>query len=129
MIMCIKTTFEMGKNMTSITNLLYNNEIKDIKTRHNFRVGDMICVHLQIKEGVKERIQLFEGLCIAKSGTGLSETFTVRRANMKGRIERIFPIFMPSIKNIVVRQSNKVRRAKLYYLRYLSGKKARLKKI
>lgn len=127
--MCIKTTFEMGKNMTSITNLLYNNEIKDIKTRYNFRVGDMICVHLQIKEGVKERIQLFEGLCIAKSGTGLSETFTVRRANMKGRIERIFPIFMPSIKNIVVRQSNKVRRAKLYYLRYLSGKKARLKKI
>ena len=107
---------------------IYEHEIQNINIIHTFSIGDMVSVHLRIKEGVKERIQIFEGLCIKRKGKGLSQTFVVRRTNTKGHMERIFPLLMPSIQSIVVKQSNKVRRAKLYYVRYLLWKKAREKK-
>lgn len=103
-----------------------HSEMKDPYTIH---IGDVLSIHLNIKEGTKKRIQIFQGVCIAKKGKGIEKTFTVRRTDFKGRIERIFPIFMPSIEKVVIRQKSKVRRAKLYYLRKLFGKKARLKKL
>lgn len=91
-----------------------------------FRVGDTLKVFVRIVEGEKERIQAFEGLVIGKKGTGIRETFTVRRISFNVGIERIFPLHSPRIESIKVIRRAKVRRAKLYYLRDLRGKKARL---
>ena len=104
-------------------------EISEIKDPYIFHIGDVLSIHLNVKEGTKERIQIFQGICIAKKGKGIEKTFTIRRTDFKGRIERIFPLFMPSIEKIVIKQKSRVRRAKLYYLRNLFGKKARLKKL
>ena len=91
-----------------------------------FRVGDTVRVDVWVKEGKKERIQAFEGLVIAKSGGGVSETFTVRKKSGTVGVNRIFPVNAPTIDKIVVVKKGKVRRAKLYYLRALTGKKARI---
>lgn len=91
-----------------------------------FRVGDTLKVNVRIIEGEKERIQAFEGLVIGKKGSGIRETFTVRRISFNVGIERIFPLHSPRIESIKVIRRAKVRRAKLYYLRELRGKKARL---
>ncbi|MGF1573321.1 MAG: 50S ribosomal protein L19 [Sumerlaeia bacterium] len=91
-----------------------------------FRVGDTLKVFVRIVEGEKERIQAFEGLVIGKKGTGIRETFTMRRISFNVGIERIFPLHTPRIESIKVIRRAKVRRAKLYYLRELRGKKARL---
>ena len=93
----------------------------------DFSVGDTIKVDVKIVEGDKERIQAFEGLCIARSGGGLNESFTVRKISYGEGVERIFPIFSPKIAGITVLKKGKVRRAKLYYLRELTGKSARIK--
>ncbi|MBR1602861.1 MAG: 50S ribosomal protein L19 [Synergistaceae bacterium] len=92
-----------------------------------FRPGDTLRVHVKIKEGTRERIQVFEGIVIARQHGGLDETFTVRKISNGIGVERIFPLHCPSIDKIEVQRLGKVRRAKLYYLRKLSGKAARIK--
>ena len=93
----------------------------------DFRPGDTLRVHVKVKEGVRERIQVFEGIIIARQHGGLNETFTVRKISSGVGVERIFPLHCPSIDRIEVKRLGKVRRAKLYYLRKLSGKAARIK--
>ncbi len=92
-----------------------------------FRAGDTVAVHYKIKEGDRERIQIFEGVVIAKKGGGVRETFTVRKISYGIGVERIIPLHSPLIEKIEVKRLGKVRRAKLYYLRGLSRKAARIK--
>ncbi len=92
-----------------------------------FEIGDTIKVHVKIKEGDKERTQAFEGVVIARKNTGLGENIVVRKMSFGTGIERIFPINAPVIDRIEVIRTGRVRRAKLYYLRGLKGKAARLK--
>ena len=91
------------------------------------RIGDTIRVHNRIKEGNRERIQMFEGTVIAKHGGGISETFTVRRVSYGVGVEKTFPIHSPNVDKVVVFREAKVRRAKLYYLRDRVGKAAKVK--
>ena len=91
------------------------------------RIGDTIRVHNKIKEGTRERIQMFEGTVIAKHGGGISETFTVRRVSYGVGVEKTFPLQSPNVDKIVVFREAKVRRAKLYYLRDRVGKAAKVK--
>ena len=92
-----------------------------------FRPGDTVRVHVKIKEGDKERLQAFEGTVIARKNSGMGETVTVRKISFGHGVERIFPVQAPVIDHIDVVRTGKVRRAKLYYLRALKGKAARLK--
>ena len=92
-----------------------------------FEVGDSVDVHTKILEGEKERIQLFEGVCIKMHGGGITRTFTVRKMSHGVGVERIFPLHSPRIAGIKVLRHGKVRRAKLYYLRDRRGKAARIK--
>lgn len=92
-----------------------------------FNVGDTVKVDVQIKEGNRERIQVFEGTVIAKKGSGIAETFTVRKISYGCGVERIFPVHSPSVKDVKVVRRGKVRRAKLYYLRDRIGKAAKVK--
>lgn len=92
-----------------------------------FRPGDTIRVHVKIKEGEKERLQIFEGTVIARKNTGMGETVTVRKISFGQGVERIFPIHAPVIDHIDMVRTGRVRRAKLYYLRALKGKAARLR--
>lgn len=92
-----------------------------------FRTGDTIRVHVKIKEGEKERLQAFEGVVIARHNTGMGETITVRKVSFGQGVERIFPVNAPVIDKIDVVRTGRVRRAKLYYIRGLRGKAARLK--
>ena len=94
-----------------------------------FGIGDTVTVHNRIKEGDKERIQLFEGTVIARHGGGISETFTVRRVSYGCGVEKTFPIHSPNVAKVVVTRRGVVRRAKLYYLRDRVGKSAKLKEI
>jgi large subunit ribosomal protein L19 len=91
-----------------------------------FRPGDNLRIHVRIVEGDKERIQLFEGVCIRRSGGSVRETFTVRKTSYGVGVERTFPLHSPRVDKIEVVSYGKVRRAKLYYLRELSGKAARI---
>jgi len=93
----------------------------------HFRPGDTLRVHFTIREGEKERIQVFEGVCIARGGSRLSETFTVRKISNSIGVERIFPVHSPRIARLEVAAIGRVRRAKLYYLRERSGKAARIR--
>ena len=92
-----------------------------------FEVGDVIRVHNKIKEGTRERIQLFEGTVIAKHGGGISETFTVRRISYGVGLEKTFPLHSPNVEKVDLVRAGKVRRAKLYYLRDKVGKDAKVK--
>ena len=92
----------------------------------NFRAGDTLRVHCKIREGDKERIQIFEGVCIARKGGGISASFIVRKTSYGIGVERIFPLHSPQLDRIEVASAGKVRRAKLYYLRKLFGKAARI---
>ncbi|MFD2371263.1 50S ribosomal protein L19 [Brevibacillus sp. GCM10020057] len=94
-----------------------------------FRPGDTVRVHVKVIEGQRERIQLFEGVCIRRRGTGISETFTVRKISYGVGVERTFPLHTPKIDKIEIVRHGKVRRAKLYYLRDRVGKAARIKEI
>ncbi|CAM3189926.1 50S ribosomal protein L19 [Sporolactobacillus spathodeae] len=93
----------------------------------DFRPGDTVKVHVKIIEGTHERIQVFEGVVIKRHGAGISATFTVRKISYSVGVERAFPVNSPKIEKIDVVRRGKVRRAKLYYLRNLRGKKARIK--
>ncbi|MBQ2763907.1 MAG: 50S ribosomal protein L19 [Firmicutes bacterium] len=94
-----------------------------------FRVGDTVKVHVKIKEGDQERIQVYEGVVIARKGHGATETFTVRRVAYNVGVERTFPIHSPKLDKIELVRRGKVRRAKLYYLRERTGKAARIKEL
>ena len=113
-------------------NLQLVNEITKKQLRNDipdFRPGDTLKVFVKIREGDKFRIQLFEGVCIARKGSDISETFTVRKMSYQVGVERIFPVHSPIIDHIEVSKHGKVRRAKLHYLRGLTGKAARIKEI
>jgi large subunit ribosomal protein L19 len=91
-----------------------------------FSPGDTLRVHVKIKEGDKERIQIFQGTVIARTGGGISESFTVRKVSSGIGVERVFPLHSPNIARIELTKVGKVRRSKIYYLRGLKGKKARI---
>lgn len=92
-----------------------------------FNIGDTVKVSVNIKEGERERIQMFEGTVIARKGSGVAETFTVRRVSYGVGVERVFPLHSPNVKDIKVIRRGKVRRSKLYYLRDRLGKAAKVK--
>ena len=92
----------------------------------NFEPGDTVRVHVKVKEGDKERIQIFQGLVISRKGGGTRQMFTVRKVSGGVGVERMFPLYSPSIDRIEVERHGRVRRAKLYYLRDLRGKAARI---
>src|SRR5262245_42653317 len=95
----------------------------------SFKPGDTVKVHVKIKEGDKERVQVFEGICIAQKHGGVRTTFTVRKISFGHGVERIFPLHSKVIDKIEVVRSGRVRRAKLYYMRELRGKAARIKEV
>lgn len=92
-----------------------------------FRAGDTVRVNVRVKEGDKERVQAFEGVCIARRGAGVSASFTVRKISNGVGVERIFPLHSPMLADIAVVRRGRVRRAKLFYLRALTGKATRIK--
>ena len=100
--------------------------LKTNKTLPNFNPGDTVKVHLKVKEGEKERIQIYEGVCIAKKNAGINSSFTVRKISYGEGIERVLPLYSPQIEKIELVKSGDVRRSKLYYLRGRSGKSARI---
>jgi large subunit ribosomal protein L19 len=91
-----------------------------------FAAGDTLRVNVRISEGERERVQAFEGVCIARTGGGLNESFTVRKLSFGEGVERVFPVHSPMLESIEVKRKGKVRRAKLYYLRGRTGKRARI---
>lgn len=109
-------------------NIIDKLEQQYLRTDHpGFRPGDTIRVHFRIQEGDKERVQAFEGVCISRQGGGNRETITVRKISFSQGVERIFPLSSPRVERIEIVQRGRVRRAKLFYLRSLRGKKARIK--
>jgi large subunit ribosomal protein L19 len=96
------------------------------KTIPDFEPGDTVIVNVKVKEGERSRVQAYEGVCIARSGGGLHESFTVRKISYGEGVERVFPIYSPMIDSIKVVRRGAVRRAKLYYLRDRRGKSARI---
>jgi large subunit ribosomal protein L19 len=100
-----------------------------LRNHPDFRPGDTVRVHVKIKEGEKERIQVFEGIVIARKHGGVRETFTVRKISFGIGVERIFPLHSPNIDKIEIVRRGRVRRAKLYYLRKLRGKAARIREL
>jgi large subunit ribosomal protein L19 len=96
------------------------------KTIPDFQPGDTVIVNVKVKEGERSRVQAYEGVCIARSGGGLHESFTVRKISYGEGVERVFPIYSPNVESIKVVRRGAVRRAKLYYLRDRRGKSARI---
>ena len=96
------------------------------KTIPDFSAGDTLVVQVRITEGTRSRLQAFEGVCIARSGAGIKESFTVRKISYGEGVERVFPLYSPLAEDIEVKRRGKVRRAKLYYLRNRRGKSARI---
>ena len=101
-------------------------KLRATKTIPNFQPGDTLRVNVKIKEGERERVQAYEGVCIARSGGGINENFTVRKISFGEGVERVFPLLSPNIESIEVKRLGVVRRAKLYYLRDRRGKSARI---
>jgi len=96
------------------------------RTIPEFQPGDTVRVNVKIKEGERERVQAYEGVCIARGGQGINESFTVRKISFGEGVERVFPVLSPMIESIEVKRRGVVRRAKLYYLRDRRGKSARI---
>ncbi|OFS30145.1 50S ribosomal protein L19 [Abiotrophia sp. HMSC24B09] len=111
----------MSKVIEKITSAQLRSDIPE------FRPGDTVRVHAKVVEGSRERIQIFEGLVIKRRGAGISETYTVRKISNGIGVERTFPVHTPRVAKIEVVRKGRVRRAKLYYIRALSGKAARIK--
>lgn len=108
-------------------NIMDKINTEQVLDRPSFEIGDTVKVHSKIVEGSTERVQVFKGIVIAKKGSGIQETFTVRRVAFGNGMERVFPLNSPRIAKIEVERKGKVRRAKLYYLRDRVGKAARVK--
>ena len=109
-------------------NILQNVEQSQLRTDiPDFKPGDTVRVHVKVVEGTRERIQVFEGIVISRRGGGVSESFTVRRVSYGIGVERVFPLHSPRVAKIEVTRRGRVRRAKLYYLRNLTGKAARIR--
>lgn len=116
-----------GEKIMNLIESITNEQLReDIPA---FRPGDTVRVHAKIVEGTRERIQLFEGVVIKRRGAGVSETYTVRKISNGVGVERTFPLHTPRVAQIEVIRFGKVRRAKLYYLRALHGKAARIKEV
>lgn len=111
--------------MPNVLEMIEQSEVR--KDHPDFRVGDTIRVHFKIREGEKERVQVFEGVLIGERGGASKRTITVRKMSFSQGVERIFPVSSPRIDKIEIVQSGHVRRAKLYYLRDLKGKAARIR--
>ena len=113
-------------------NILENIEKEQIeklmegKNMPTFKPGDTLRVHTKVKEGDRERIQVYEGVCIARKNDGLNSSFTVRKISFGEGVERVFPLYSPNVAKIEVSRIGKVRRAKLYFLRALRGRSARI---
>jgi large subunit ribosomal protein L19 len=101
-------------------------QLTEKKKIPDFSSGDTIKVHMKVTEGSRERIQIFEGACIAKKNAGINSSFTIRKISFGEGVERVFPLFSPKIQKITISAKGNVRRAKLYYLRERSGKSARI---
>tara|TARA_A100001388_G_C28481227_1_gene362441 strand:- start:83 stop:601 length:519 start_codon:yes stop_codon:yes gene_type:complete len=115
--------------MMNILEKFEQNQIKELskkKTIPDFKPGDTVKVHVKVKDGEKERNQIFEGVCIAYNNAGLNTSFSVRKVSYGEGVERVFPIYSPQISKIEVSKFGDVRRSKLYYLRQRSGKSARI---
>jgi large subunit ribosomal protein L19 len=111
-----------------MADLLQELEKEQLRTDHpEFAPGDTIRVQYRVREGDKSRLQAFEGVCIARRGGGLGETFMVRKISSGIGVERVFPLHVPTVEQIEVVRRGRVRRAKLYYLRELRGKSARIR--
>jgi len=123
MSICWKELSTMHKLIQEITQEQLRTDLPE------FRPGDTVRVHVKVVEGNRERIQVFEGVVIKRRGAGISETFTVRKVTYGVGVERTFPVHTPKIAKLEVVRRGKVRRAKLYYLRQLRGKAARIKEI
>jgi large subunit ribosomal protein L19 len=123
MSICWKELNKMHKLIEDITKEQLRSDLP------SFRPGDTVRVHVNIVEGTRERVQVYEGVVIKRRGGGISETFTVRKISYGVGVERTFPVHTPKIAKLEVIRRGKVRRAKLYYLRNLRGKKARIKEI
>lgn len=102
-------------------------QLGSVKDMPTFKAGDSVTVNYKIQEGNKERVQPFKGVCIKRQGTGATAAFTVRKMSDNIGVERTFPLYSPNIESIEVNKVGKVRRAKLFYLRGLQGKSARIK--
>jgi large subunit ribosomal protein L19 len=100
--------------------------LKAKRSTPDFQPGDTVRVNVKIKEGERERVQAYEGVCIARQGSGINESFTVRKISFGEGVERVFPVLSPMIESIEVKRRGAVRRAKLYYLRDRRGKSARI---
>ena len=100
--------------------------LSQVRATPDFQPGDTLRVNVRIKEGERERVQAFEGVCIARAGSGVQENFTVRKISFGEGVERVFPTVSPNIESIEVKRRGAVRRAKLYYLRDRRGKSARI---
>jgi large subunit ribosomal protein L19 len=100
--------------------------LKALRATPDFQPGDTLRVNVRIKEGERERVQAYEGVCIARAGEGVQENFTVRKISFGEGVERVFPVLSPNIESIEVKRRGVVRRAKLYYLRERRGKSARI---
>lgn len=116
----------MAANIIETLNREEISRVTEGKTLPAFQPGDTLRVNVKIKEGDRERIQAFEGVCIARGGGGLNESFTVRKLSFGEGVERVFPLHSPVVESIEVKRHGKVRRAKLYYLRGRTGKRARI---
>jgi large subunit ribosomal protein L19 len=113
-------------NMNLIQQLEQEQIAKLGKTIPDFQPGDTVIVNVKVKEGERSRVQAYEGVCIARSGGGLQESFTVRKISYGEGVERVFPVYSPNVESIKVVRRGAVRRAKLYYLRDRRGKSARI---
>ncbi len=114
--------------MDSLMNFV-ENEFVPKKEFPKFSAGDTITVYYEIKEGEKKRTQFFKGVVIQRKGSGATETFTIRKMSGTIGVERIFPVHMPALQKIEINKKGKVRRARIFYFRELTGKKARIKEI
>ncbi len=115
--------------MTNLLKTIENEQIAKLtegKSIPNFKAGDTLKVHAKVKEGERERIQVYEGVCIARKNDGINSSFTVRKISFGEGVERVFPLYSPNVEKIEVARIGKVRRAKLYFLRALRGRSARI---
>ena len=117
-----------GKTMNIIENIEKEQMAKLLEGKNlpDFKPGDTLKVHTKVKEGDRERIQVYEGVCIARKNDGLNSSFTVRKISFGEGVERVFPLYSPNVAKIEVSRIGKVRRAKLYFLRALRGSSARI---